>query len=47
MFENIKEGFGENIRAYYQYMRKNDIFACYTVLPPQGARKPELYQREA
>ncbi len=46
MFENIKEGFGENIRAYYHYMRKNDIFACYTVLPPQGARKPELYQRE-
>ena len=46
MFENIKKGFGTNIRAYYQYMRQNDIFACYTVLPPQGAKKPELYQRE-
>jgi 4-hydroxyphenylacetate 3-monooxygenase len=27
-------------------MRANDIFATYTVLPPQGARKPELYERE-
>ena len=46
MFEEIGEGFGANIVNYYKYMRANDIFACYTVLPPQGARKPELYERE-
>ncbi len=46
MFEEIGEGFGDNIVNYYKYMRANDIFACYTVLPPQGARKPELYERE-
>ncbi len=45
MFEGIRHGFGDNIQSYYHYMRRNDIFACYTVLPPQGARKPELYQR--
>lgn len=46
MFEEIGKGFGTNIVNYYKYMRANDIFACYTVLPPQGARKPELYERE-
>jgi len=46
MFDGIRDGFGDNIQAYYRYMRENDIFACYTVLPPQGARKPELYERE-
>ena len=46
MFEEIGQGYGVNIVNYYKYMRANDIFACYTVLPPQGARKPELYERE-
>ena len=46
LFENISDGFGQNIMNYYDHMRKNDIFACYTVLPPQGSRKPELFKRE-
>ena len=46
MFEEIGKGYGSNIIKYYEHMRDNDIFACYTVLPPQGARKPELYERE-
>jgi len=46
MFEAIRPGFGRNIVAYWRQMRANDIFATYTVLPPQGARKPELYERE-
>ncbi len=46
MFDEIRPGFGDNIVNYYKYMRANDIFATYTVLPPQGARKPELYERE-
>jgi 4-hydroxyphenylacetate 3-monooxygenase len=46
MFDDIRPGFGKNIVDYYNYMRANDIFATYTVLPPQGARKPELYERE-
>ena len=45
MFDEINPGFGDNIVNYYKYMRSNDVFACYTVLPPQGARKPELYER--
>ena len=46
MFDDIRPGFGDNIVNYYKYMRANDIFATYTVLPPQGARKPELHERE-
>ena len=46
LFEGNREGFGANLESYYDEMRRKDIFACYTVLPPQGARQPELYQRE-
>ena len=46
LFDGNRQGFADNLRNYYDYMRKNDIFTCYTVLPPQGARQPELYQRE-
>ena len=46
LFENNRKGFGGHLEDYYNEMRRDDIFACYTVLPPQGARQPELYQRE-
>ena len=45
MFEEIGKGFGDNIVNYYKYMRHNDICATYTVLPPQGARSPEMYEK--
>ncbi len=32
-----KPEFGRNITAYYEYMRKNDTFLVYAVLPPQAA----------
>lgn len=46
MFDNVRKGFGDNLVNYYKFMRDNDICATYTVLPPQGARKPEFYLRE-
>jgi 4-hydroxyphenylacetate 3-monooxygenase len=36
LFDGIRPGFGDNIRAYYRHMRKNDIFASHTVTNPQG-----------
>src|SRR3546814_12530633 len=45
MFDAIRQGFGDNVMNYYRHMRANDTFATYTVLPPQGARKPEMYAR--
>ena len=38
MFDRIRQGFGDNVRAYYRHMRSNDIFATHTVTNPQGWR---------
>ena len=46
MFDRIRHGFGANIVNYYKYMRADDVCATYTVLPPQGSREPELFERE-
>ena len=46
VFDSEKYKFGDNLLAYYQYMRKNDIFATYAVLPPQAARNPEFYEKQ-
>ena len=46
LFDEIGQGFGANMVGYYKHMRENDVCATYTVLPPQGARKPEMYERE-
>ena len=47
MFEAGHKGFGDNLVRYYEHMRDNDIFACYLVITPQGARDPEIYKRQA
>jgi 4-hydroxyphenylacetate 3-monooxygenase len=39
MFDRIRLGFGDNIRRYYRYMRKNDVFASHSVTNPQGWRQ--------
>lgn len=38
MFDRIRPGFGDNIRAYYRHMRANDLFVSHTVTNPQGWR---------
>ena len=44
---NTKEyQLGDNLLEYYDYMKNNDIFATYAVLPPQAARNPEFYQKK-
>ncbi len=35
-----------NLLAYYEHMRKNDIYATYAVIPPQAARNPEFYVKQ-
>jgi len=46
VFDENRKGFGANVRAYYEYLRKNDLYATYAVLPPQAMRNPELFLRE-
>ena len=46
VFDSETYKFGDNLLAYYQHMRQNDIFATYAVLPPQAARNPEFYEKQ-
>jgi 4-hydroxyphenylacetate 3-monooxygenase len=34
----------KNLVAYYEKMRREDLYGVYAVLPPQAARNPEFYQ---
>src|SRR5262245_57567083 len=45
LFDDNRKGFGDNLIAYYDELRRKDLFACYVVVAPQGARNPELYHR--
>jgi 4-hydroxyphenylacetate 3-monooxygenase len=46
LFEGNRKGFGDNLNRYYDKMRREDLFACYVVIAPQGARNPEMYGRK-
>jgi 4-hydroxyphenylacetate 3-monooxygenase len=35
-----------NLLNYYKYIRDNDVYAVYAVVPPQAARNPEFYHRQ-
>ncbi len=41
--------FADNLRAYYEHARRNDLYIAYAVIPPPGARDPNfsgrLYER--
>ena len=47
VFDRIGPGYRDNLLAYYDYMRRNDIYAAYAVLPPAGARNPDFYHRKS
>lgn len=38
--------YADNLVAYYEYMKANDTYAVYAVIPPQAARNPEFYQKQ-
>jgi len=37
-------GYPEHLLQTYDRLRRNDLFATYAIVPPQGARDPEYYQ---
>src|SRR5499433_4135239 len=39
-------GHPDHLLAYYRYIRDNDLYTVYAVLPPQAARDPAFYQRQ-
>ena len=46
VFEAGAAGRGDNMLKYYEYMRANDTYAAYAVIPPQAARNPEFYEKQ-
>ena len=38
LFDANRQGFGQNIINYLDYLRKSDLFCCYLVLTPQTSR---------
>jgi 4-hydroxyphenylacetate 3-monooxygenase len=45
LFDANRPGFGANLLAYLDHLRRGDLFACYLVLTPQGSRNPELWKQ--
>ena len=46
VLDTERNKFSGNLHAYYEHMRRNDIYAAYAVLPPQAARDPAFYQKQ-
>jgi 4-hydroxyphenylacetate 3-monooxygenase len=41
VFELHNQGFSKNIKKYYDYVRDNDLFIAYAVVPPAGAKSAD------
>ncbi|HEX7006862.1 MAG TPA: 4-hydroxyphenylacetate 3-hydroxylase N-terminal domain-containing protein, partial [Alphaproteobacteria bacterium] len=46
VFDEGGQGFSANVVNYYEKLKREDLYACYAILPPQGARSPELYESQ-
>ena len=42
-FEQDREGFGENVRRYYEHVREEDLCLTHTLVNPQRSRSPQRY----
>ena len=42
-FDQDREGFGENVRRYYEHIRENDLCLTHTLVNPQRSRSPQRY----
>ena len=42
-FDQDREGFGENVRRYYELVREQDLCLTHTLVNPQRSRSPQRY----
>ena len=42
-FDQDREGFGENVRRYYEHIREQDLCLTHTLVNPQRSRSPQRY----
>src|SRR3954469_14953478 len=43
VMEDLHPGFGKNLLAYYEHVRRNDLYLCFAVVPPTGLRHQQLF----
>ncbi len=46
LFALAGEQFGRNVVSYYEYVRDNDLYVSYVILPPQIDRSKPAHQQE-
>ncbi len=46
LFARAGEHFGRNVVSYYEYVRDNDLYVSYVILPPQIDRSKPAHQQE-
>ncbi len=46
MNSEVFGGFSDNLKRYYEHMRREDVYGVYAVIPPQAARNPEFYVKQ-
>jgi 4-hydroxyphenylacetate 3-monooxygenase len=46
MNPNVFGKFEDNLKRYYEHMRREDVYGVYAVIPPQAARNPEFYVKQ-
>src|SRR4051812_22177187 len=43
VLDDLHAGFGKNLTAYYEHVRRNDLYLCFAVVPPTGLRHQQLF----
>ncbi|MBV9373560.1 MAG: hypothetical protein JO320_00590, partial [Alphaproteobacteria bacterium] len=46
VFASGTRSYADNVVNHYRYMREQDSYAAYAVVPPQAARDPAFYQKQ-
>lgn len=42
LFDQYRAGFGRHVMNYYQYAREKDLYVCYAIVPPAGAKSADV-----
>ncbi len=43
VFDQVGQGYGDNLLRYYEYANKNDIYAVFAMIPPTGIRSADMF----
>lgn len=43
LLDGLRDGFGQNLLAYWDHARRNDLYLSYAVTPPSGLKSREIF----